>query len=375
MHGGVEMKRQTMIVLVLSSFLAAMCVTHVRSSVATESDNAAFNQNSNDAQARLTDKIRALGSTNPIERASAACQIGEMGKSAAAAIPALIQMLADDTQINDAIDCGDTWRGKHGLQESTTVGRIAAQSLARIGEQSVAPLLAVVRVDNPIVRVNAVFSLGIIPDPRTVEPVIAASRDADPRVREQAVWGLGLKQDKSVVEPLIAALADREWKVREKAGWSLGLQGDSRSVEPLTNALRDENAKVREQVAWALGLKGNKNAVEPLMNVLQDADWHVREKAAWSLGLKGDNRAVEALIAALNDENEQVKAQAAWALGLKGDHRAVQALGAAMKDKNPEVRKKAAWALGLILMRDSKAADKAADLDIDLKQKDKLDRN
>ena len=215
------MRRPTIIGLVFCCVLAALCVNRAGSSVASERDNP-FNphqsSDQNSKQALLTDKIRALGSTNPIERASAACQIGEMGKSAAAAIPALIQMLADDTQINDAIDCGDTWRGKHGLQESTTVGRIAAQSLAAIGEQSVAPLLAVVRADNPVVRVNAVFSLGIIPDPRTVEPVIAASRDADPRVREQAVWGLGLKQDKSVVEPLIAALADREWKVREKAG-------------------------------------------------------------------------------------------------------------------------------------------------------------
>ena len=236
------MRRSTIIGLVFCCVLAALCVNRAGSSVASERDNPSnHDQNSdqNSKQSLLTDKIRALGSTNPIERASAACQIGEMGKSAAAAIPALIQMLADDTQISDAIDCGErnSWRGKNGLHESTTPGRIAAQSLAAIGEQSVEPLLAVVRADNPIVRVNAVFSLGIIQDPRTVEPVIAASRDADPRVREQAVWGLGLKQDKSVIEPLIAALADREWKVREKAGWSLGLQGDSRSVEPLTNAL------------------------------------------------------------------------------------------------------------------------------------------
>src|SRR6185503_6011150 len=52
------------------------------------------------------------------------------------------------------------------------------------------------------------------------------------------------------------------------------------------------------------------------------------------------------------------------------DHRAVEALGAAMKDQSTEVRKKAAWALGLILMRDSKAADKAADLNIELKKDD-----
>jgi len=83
----------------------------------------------------------------------------------------------------------------------------------------------------------------------------------------------------------------------------------------------------------------------------------------------------KAFLAALKDENDQVKAQAAWALGLKGDHRAVEALGAAMKDQNQEVRKKATWALGMILMRDGKAADKAADLDIDLKKREDRDDN
>ena len=71
----------------------------------------------------------------------------------------------------------------------------------------------------------------------------------------------------------------------------------------------------------------------------------------------------------MKDESDQVKAQAAWALGLKGDHRAVEALGAALRDQSVEVRKKASWALGLILMRDGKAAEKAAGLDFDFKRR------
>lgn len=366
------MKRQTVIatVLVFCCLFAALCVTQANSSGATESPNPAIRQDS--SQASLADKIRALGSQNAVERASAACQLGEMGKRASQAIPMLIQLLGDDTQISTPIDCGERNKGRGKLSDdATTPGEAAAAALAAIGEQSVEPLIAVIRNNSPIVRMNAIWSLGIIRDPRTVEPLIVASRDADPRVRANAAWGMGLKKDSSVVEPLIAALADREWRVREKAGWSLGLQGDDRAVEPLTNALRDENSKVREQVAWSLGLKGNKNAVEPLMNALHDSESRVREKAAWSLGLKGDKRAVEPLIAALKDENSQVRAQAAWALGLKGDHRAVEALSAAMKDQNRDLRKNAAWALGLILMRDAKAADKAADLDIDLKKTDR----
>lgn len=241
------MKRQTLFptALVFCCLFAALCVTQAKSSGGTESSNSDLGgQGTSNAPADLTERIRALSSANPIERASAACQIGEMGKRAAQAIPNLIQMLGDDTQINATIYCGErsTWRGKHSIDEPTTPGRVAAQSLAAIGEQSVEPLISVVRNANPIVRMNAVWSLGIINDPRTVEPVIAASRDGDARVRENASWGMGLKHDRSVVEPLIAALGDGEWRVREKAGWSLGLQGDARAVEPLANALKDENA-------------------------------------------------------------------------------------------------------------------------------------
>jgi hypothetical protein len=204
------MKRQRLFTTALGlCFVATLCVTQARSSGAKEAANSRLGQETNAAPADLTEKIRALSSSNPIERASAACQIAEMGKRAAPAIEHLIQMLADDTQINADIYCGErsTWRGKH--YEPTTPGRVAAQSLAAIGEQSVGPLTSVVRNANPIVRMNAVWSLGIINDPRTVEPVIAASRDGDARVRENAAWGMGLKHDRSVVEPLIAAFRRR----------------------------------------------------------------------------------------------------------------------------------------------------------------------
>jgi HEAT repeat protein len=363
------MKRQVLITTTLGiSLFAALCIVQAGSSRAMESLDSKAAQETNVAPADLAVKIHALSSPNPIERASAACQIGEMGRRAAQAIPNLIQILADDTPINADINCGErsTWRGKHSIDEPTTLGRIAAHALASIGEQSVEPLISVMKSSNPIVRMNAVWSLGIINDPRTVEPLISGSRDSDARVRENAVWGMGLKHDKIVVEPLIAALGDGEWKVREKGAWSLGLQGDDRAVEPLANALRDPNFEVREKAAWSLGLKGNRNSVEPLVYALRDSEWRVREKAAWSLGLKGDQRAVEPLIVALRDENDQVRSQSAWALGLKGDHHAVEALNAAMKDQSTGVRRQAAWALGMILMRDGKAADKAADLDLNL---------
>ena len=57
------------------------------------------------SSADLQEKIRLLSSANPVERASAACQIGEMGKQATAAIPHLIALLGDDTPVNARLDC------------------------------------------------------------------------------------------------------------------------------------------------------------------------------------------------------------------------------------------------------------------------------
>jgi hypothetical protein len=71
--------------------------------------------NAQQASADLQQKIRLLSSANAIERATAACQIAEMGKQATAAIPHLISLLGDDTAINGRLDCGRNkeWMGKH----------------------------------------------------------------------------------------------------------------------------------------------------------------------------------------------------------------------------------------------------------------------
>ena len=54
----------------------------------------------------LQEKIRRLGSADPIERAAAACQIGAMGKQAAvAAMPNLLALLGDDTPVSGRLDC------------------------------------------------------------------------------------------------------------------------------------------------------------------------------------------------------------------------------------------------------------------------------
>src|SRR5215212_4799929 len=218
------MKRLTLIatVLLASCFWAVLHAAGVESSSSKRFAPAIVGQNAGKPPVDLRDKINALSSANPLERASAACTIGQMGPRAAAAIPYLIQMLGDDTPITTAFDCGEreSWRGNN---VATSLGKVAAEALAAIGEASVEPLIGALKARDSKVRANAAWALGIIKDPRTVEPLIAATRDEDWHVRANAAWGLGLKKDRNVVEPLVSVLRDREWQVREKAAWALGL--------------------------------------------------------------------------------------------------------------------------------------------------------
>ena len=260
--------------------------------------------------------IQKLASANASERADAACRLGKA--RAVAAIPGLIQLLSDDTPVEQPI-CEEkgNWRGRG--MDKTTPGEMAAVALSQIGRESVEPLIAALRSSAWQARANAAFALGLIHDDRVIEPLISATRDPEARVREKASWSLGLVGDHRAVEPLSVALKDADAGVRSQAAWALGLKGDERSVEPLILALRDQNEEVQSQAAWALGLKGDDRAVEPLTIALTASHEEVRSQAAWALGLKGNTNAVAALILALRDPNAEVRSQAAWALGLKGD--------------------------------------------------------
>ena len=352
------MKRMVIITILLGCLLMALCSTRVAGTAteylvsATLEASDTVQHNAGNTPADIAERIKALNSSNPVERASAACRLAKTGARSVDVIPLLIRLLSDDSPVT-LIQCDEgepRSAGDKGF-EKTSPGEQAAVALAAMGKPAVDPLIAILTAGEWRVRANASFAMGLLRDHRTVEPLIAVLKDKDGRVREKAAWGLGLKSNALVVEPLITALQDTEWQVRRQSAWALGLQGDRRSVEPLIAALKDERREIREQAAWALGLKGDGRAVEPLILALKDQDWQVRRQAAWALGLKGDEQSVAPLITALKDAQWEVREQAAWALGLRDDETAVDALKTALKDEEKGVRKQAEWALQLIGMK------------------------
>src|SRR5215813_64394 len=203
--------------------------------------------------------MNALHSSNATERAFAACALGRVG--AVEAIPALINLLGDDTPIQPikCWDSGDWSPARHTFKQASP-GEQAAIALASLSQAAVEPLIAALNNGDPSVRRNAAWAIGEIRGGlgtnrnAAVEPLIATLSDVDPWVRVAAAFSLGEMRSSEATESLIAALGDAEWNVRWMAAWALGEMKARTAVESLTSlSLRDENKWVRRKAVWALG--------------------------------------------------------------------------------------------------------------------------
>ena len=201
----------------------------------------------------LSALIDMLRSPDPVVRTGVACSRHVFNSSAAAAIPALIDMLDDDEPVAPEVcrEDGRPWWGDD--RRPITPGQEAARALTRIGTASFAPLVKALASTGAVGRRNAAWALGALDDQRAVPSLVAALKDPEPAVREQTAWALGAIDDARAVQPLIGALRDDTPAVRRQAAWALGAIDDAAAVDALVNALKDSNARVREQAAWAIG--------------------------------------------------------------------------------------------------------------------------
>ena len=203
--------------------------------------------------------MNALHSSDATERAVAACSLGRLG--AVSAIPALINLLVDDTPIQPikCWDSGDWSPARHTFKQASP-GEQAAIALASLSQPAVEPLTAALNNENPSVRRNAAWAIGEIRGglgtnrTAAVEPLIATLSDVDSWVRVAAAFSLGEMRPSEATESLIAALGDAEWNVRWMVAWALGEMKARAAVESLTStSLHDENKWVRRKALWALG--------------------------------------------------------------------------------------------------------------------------
>src|SRR5262245_28135759 len=86
-------------------------------------------QQTPEQSAEVNSRIEKLSSSNPAERAEAACKLGEL--KATSAIPALIKLLGDEVEVQQPV-CGENHRWGNDQISKTTPGEMAAVALSRM---------------------------------------------------------------------------------------------------------------------------------------------------------------------------------------------------------------------------------------------------
>ncbi|NHJ84059.1 MAG: HEAT repeat domain-containing protein [Asgard group archaeon] len=186
----------------------------------------------------ISDLIKNLESKNDkIIRMRAAIALGEMGKKAIEAVPALIVSLKEDESAkvreNAAKALGQIGKDAHEAvpalvnsmmdDSSETVRQIAAESLGELGDRAVPALLSVLRTESDVgVIVKTIETLGKIGEwakknePDLIEPIIndivSAISRKDNEVIHNAAIESSLKMGEAVILPLLKIYKNGEKK-------------------------------------------------------------------------------------------------------------------------------------------------------------------
>lgn len=301
--------------------VAATDTTHARQQAAPTASGGV------EAPAEVRALVARLRAHSPSERAEAACALGRMEAGAAAAIPALVELLNDGAPVRET--CGkehpfedEEWQPDYEGVRETTVGEAATHALMAVGEAARAPLTETLTNQKATwrARKNAAWALAHTGDRRAMQQMLVALRDPAWQVRVEAAYALFQRggADRETVEALAAAATrDEVWQVRHQAAFALGHKsaGETDVASHLVRVmLKDADARVRREAAGGLWHMAGAREFPSLMEALKDADARVREAAAETLGNRAGNDEVPLLIAALKHEDARVRQGARRAL-------------------------------------------------------------
>src|SRR4051812_20373621 len=133
------------------------------------------------AQTRsVRELITELGASDPATRARAACEMRELGDTAAEAIQPLAAMLGDAAPVETLVCNRSWWRGN--ANDLTSPGEQAAAALVAIGSRAFEPVLKALGSTMWAARRNAAWALGALDDQRAVAALIEALKDREAAV-------------------------------------------------------------------------------------------------------------------------------------------------------------------------------------------------
>src|SRR4051812_3531171 len=215
--------------------------------------------------------LDALYSANPAEVEAATAQVKAIGLGALPIIHATFQ---DPTAPPERVKAALKACGILGPAAAPALGEVAEQlpdptltaeaalALSFMGRGAFGPLRDALRSDDPVVRREALRSIGKLKeraplDARAIVPLlIKGSADPDPGVRAVAATYLGIVQQggADVVQALITGLSDPEVDVRRASATALGSFGSDAAVAvpALRKAAGDADPEVAREAGVSL---------------------------------------------------------------------------------------------------------------------------
>jgi len=302
--------------------------------------------------------------------------LGQLGKKAAPAAPALAAALRDSNEgvrAEAARAVGKTMASYddahkalfEGLTaESARVREGCIDGLAAYGSDAATELVERLGVKDPVMHASAAEALSRMgrPGVRLLQDVLDSGNVAQRRVAVDLLQRAVARPRESTLPGLLACVKHENEELRREAVAAIGRLGRTRvvkrkhwrlspTVQALIAAAADKDAQVRAAAITSLGRLGSEEARDTLAMASKDADPRVRMAvhfARWGIG-EDAAAALAGLRAGLKDP--ATRAAAATLLGRMrlAAEAAVPELTVLLGDKEPETRRAAAQALGRIV--------------------------
>lgn len=218
--------------------------------------------------------------------------------------------------------------------------RAASQSLIQLGTPALPALVAATRDPDPMVRWEAVNTLGYLRLPQAIPAVLErALEDPDVHARWRSIWSLSSINDGSAQNRLRKQLTTDDPQRRWNAAVALSVLGGKEAISILHEGLKHADAFTRWEAANGLGTTFNQTTPDRLIEAYRDSGTSVRQEIALSLGRIGTPQVMPGLTSALDDPEPEVRWRAAMALGWLRNLNAISILRARLaNEKDVTVR-------------------------------------
>jgi HEAT repeat protein len=235
---------------------------------------------------------------------------------------------------------------------------LAAEGLARLGEQSVYELLKE-KLNSPFAHVRQAIlrSMEALDHPDHTRQMLELIEDPNPVLREIGIISLSRLQKHEHSARILAALADPAENVRRAAVQALPVLGDPQAFDTLEEVSRGEDAGMRIAAVKALASCPAEFAVPLLHTALEDMDYWVRIHACRSLAQFGRPESYPYMAELIRDPMPPVRVAALDALSESGSESALEAVLPFIEDENIDVRRAAQRAIEHLRQQAGKIQD------------------